>query len=88
VYSLGEQGALWLHYRFVRGANERHRWLLAFPMPALDWVRTRGRWIGRRERNQGTVRKYSDPGFEPLRSDPRFKVLEARLRPETSCPAF
>jgi TolB-like protein/Tfp pilus assembly protein PilF len=32
--------------------------------------------------------KISDPGFESLRSEPRFKILEARLRPNSSCPAF
>lgn len=32
--------------------------------------------------------KISDPGFEPLRSLPRFKVLEARLRLDQGCPAF
>ena len=32
--------------------------------------------------------KISDPGFENLRSDPRFKTLEARLKPKLSCPAF
>jgi tetratricopeptide (TPR) repeat protein len=30
----------------------------------------------------------SDPGFEALHSDPQFKVLEARLRPASGCPAF
>jgi TolB-like protein/DNA-binding winged helix-turn-helix (wHTH) protein/Flp pilus assembly protein TadD len=32
--------------------------------------------------------KISDPGFDSIRSDARFKALEARLRPEQSCPAF
>lgn len=32
--------------------------------------------------------KISDPGFERLRSDSRFNILEARLRPNPSCPAF
>ena len=30
--------------------------------------------------------KITDPGFESLRSEPRFKTLEARLKP--SCPAL
>src|SRR5262249_32760282 len=46
---------------------------------AMDWLE--------RAKSEDSP-KISDPGFEPLRSDPRFKVLEARLRPETSCPAF
>jgi eukaryotic-like serine/threonine-protein kinase len=32
--------------------------------------------------------KISNPAFESLRSEPRFKILEARLRPNSSCPAF
>jgi eukaryotic-like serine/threonine-protein kinase len=29
-----------------------------------------------------------DPAFDGLRSDPRFKLMEARLRPDESCPSF
>jgi tetratricopeptide (TPR) repeat protein len=32
--------------------------------------------------------KISDPGFDSLRSVPRFNVLESRLRPNPSCPAL
>ncbi|MFB3917715.1 MAG: protein kinase [Terriglobales bacterium] len=32
--------------------------------------------------------KITDPGFESMRSEPRFNVLEARLKPDPSCPAF
>lgn len=38
IYSLGEHGALWYHLRLVRARGERHGWVLAFPMPALDAV--------------------------------------------------
>ena len=34
----------------------------------------------------GDEPKISEPGFDTLRSDPRFKLLEARLKPEQSCP--
>ena len=30
----------------------------------------------------------SDSGFDILRSDPRFKLIEARLKPNNSCPNF
>jgi len=32
--------------------------------------------------------KITDPAFETLRSEPRFNVLEARLRPGQSCTTF
>ncbi|MGZ5193903.1 MAG: sensor domain-containing diguanylate cyclase [Ramlibacter sp.] len=70
VYSLGEQGALWLHYRMVRGANERHRWLLAFPMPALDWVTVyqqdaKGQWTGESAGDTLAVAAWPEPGRYP-----------------------
>ncbi len=30
----------------------------------------------------------SDPGFDFVRSNPRFKVIQARLKPNDSCPRF
>jgi two-component system, sensor histidine kinase LadS len=70
VYSLGEHGALWLHYRFVRGSNERHRWLLAFPMPALDWVTVyqqdaKGQWVGESAGDTLAVASWPEPGRYP-----------------------
>jgi TolB-like protein/DNA-binding winged helix-turn-helix (wHTH) protein/Flp pilus assembly protein TadD len=32
--------------------------------------------------------KITDSGFDILRSDPQFKTLEARLKPNPSCPPF
>jgi two-component system, sensor histidine kinase LadS len=70
VYSLGEQGALWLHYRLLRGANERHRWLMAFPMPALDSVTVyqqdaKGRWAGESAGDTLAVATWPEPGRYP-----------------------
>lgn len=36
--TLGEEGALWLHFRLLRGPNQHQGWLMAFPMPVLDRV--------------------------------------------------
>ena len=46
---------------------------------ALSWLERAGKDDG------GDV---SDSGFESLRTDPRFKVIEARLKPDGSCPSF
>jgi TolB-like protein/Tfp pilus assembly protein PilF len=40
------------------------------------------------EKAKGDYPGTSDDGFDSLRSDPRFKVLEARLKPEESCLGF
>jgi TolB-like protein/Tfp pilus assembly protein PilF len=32
--------------------------------------------------------KITDPGFDGLRSDPKFNKLEAHLKPDPTCPAF
>jgi two-component system, sensor histidine kinase LadS len=70
VYSLGEQGALWLHYRLARSANDRHRWLLSFPMPALDQVTlyqqdAKGQWTGESAGDTLAVATWPEPGRYP-----------------------
>jgi tetratricopeptide (TPR) repeat protein len=38
--------------------------------------------------NKRDVPEASDPGFDSLRSDPRFQATEARLKPNETCPPF
>lgn len=38
IHSLGTSANLWLHYRLVRGRNDRQDWLIEFPMPTIDRV--------------------------------------------------
>ena len=42
------------------------------------------RWLEKARANDGTP--VSDSAFDTLRSDPRFKALEAQLTPNQSCP--
>ena len=70
IYSLGEKGNLWLHYRLARGKNERNGWLLAFPMPALDAVTVyqqdgRGQWMGQTAGDTMAVTAWPEPGRYP-----------------------
>ena len=70
IYSLGEQGVLWLHYRLLRGPGEHHRWLLAFPMPALDSVTAyqqdaKGHWVGQSAGDMTAVSTWPEPGRYP-----------------------
>lgn len=46
---------------------------------ALDWVK---------KTKAEDDADLSDPGFDSLRSDPQFKLLEARFKSSPSCPAF
>jgi two-component system, sensor histidine kinase LadS len=70
IYSLGEQGVLWLRYRLVRGPYEHHRWLMAFPMPALDSVTVYqqdawGLWHDQTAGDITPVSTWPEPGRYP-----------------------
>jgi diguanylate cyclase (GGDEF)-like protein len=70
IHSLGEQGALWLHYRVVRGRDQRHGWLMVFPMPMLDSVTVyqqdaRGQWSGQSAGDTLAVSAWAEPGRYP-----------------------
>nr|UXE44500.1 serine/threonine-protein kinase PknD [uncultured bacterium] len=43
-------------------------------------------WLDRARKEDSP--NASDSDFDSLRADPRFKVIEARLKPDTSCPSF
>jgi diguanylate cyclase (GGDEF)-like protein len=62
-YQLGGDTALWLHLRMQRAPDQRHDWLLEFPMPVLDLV-TVYQWDGdgwRAEHAGDTLPVYSWP---------------------------
>jgi two-component system, sensor histidine kinase LadS len=70
MHSLGDQGALWLHYRVLRGRDQRHGWLLAFPMPILDQVTVyqqdaKGQWFGHSAGDTLAVAAWPEPGRYP-----------------------
>jgi len=70
IYALGDRGVLWLHYRLLRGPHEHHRWLMAFPMPALDSVTVyqqdaKGQWLGQSAGDMTAVSTWPEPGRYP-----------------------
>jgi diguanylate cyclase (GGDEF)-like protein len=87
IYSLGEQGALWMHFRLLRGRSERNGWLLTFPMPALDTVTVyqqdaKGQWIRETAGDTMAVASWPEPGRYPhFRLDlPHGQVRDVYVR--------
>jgi diguanylate cyclase (GGDEF)-like protein len=70
IYSLGESGALWMHYRLLRERGARHSWLLEFPMPVLDAVTVYqqdagGAWRSQSAGDTLAVSTWPEPGRHP-----------------------
>jgi diguanylate cyclase (GGDEF)-like protein len=70
VYSLGEEGALWIHYRLLREPTARDGWLMTFPMPTLDRVTLyqqapNGEWRSQTAGDTMAVTAWPEPGRYP-----------------------
>jgi diguanylate cyclase (GGDEF)-like protein len=70
IWSLGEDGHLWLHWRLVRGRNVENGWILTFPMPALDSVTVyqqndRGQWSAQAAGDTIAVASWNEAGRYP-----------------------
>jgi diguanylate cyclase (GGDEF)-like protein len=69
IYALGDRSALWLHYRLVRGREERQRWLIEFPMPLLDRVTVYQhedrQWRAETAGDTLAVTQWPEPGRHP-----------------------
>ncbi|HEY8048201.1 MAG TPA: 7TM diverse intracellular signaling domain-containing protein [Ramlibacter sp.] len=70
IWSLGEQGNLWLRWKLVRGRNAERGWIMAFPMPTLDSVtlyqqNERGQWVGQSAGDTLAVASWNEPGRYP-----------------------
>jgi diguanylate cyclase (GGDEF)-like protein len=94
IHSLGEHGALWLHFRVVRAPDQRHGWLLVFPMPVLDSVTVyqqdaRGHWSGQSAGDTLAVATWAEPGRYPhFRIDlPRGQARDIYVRIRHLTPA-
>ena len=94
THSLGENGALWIHYRVVRAPAERHGWLLALPMPVLDEATVyqqdaKGAWQGLSAGDTLAVTAWPEPGRYPhFRLDlPRGQVRDVYVRIRHLTPA-
>jgi diguanylate cyclase (GGDEF)-like protein len=94
IYSLGKDGALWLHYRLVRGRNDRNGWLMALPMPVLDFATVyqrdaRGQWLSQTAGDMIAVAAWPEPGRYPhFRLDlPSGEVRDVYVRIKHLTPA-
>jgi diguanylate cyclase (GGDEF)-like protein len=70
IWSLGEKGQLWMHWRLMRARTAENGWMLVFPMPVLDAVTVyqqndRGQWVGQTAGDTMAVASWPEPGRYP-----------------------
>jgi two-component system, sensor histidine kinase LadS len=70
IWSLGEDGHLWMRWRLTRPRSVENGWLLLFPMPALDNVTVyqqneRGQWTAQAAGDTLAVSSWNEPGRYP-----------------------
>jgi len=78
IYSMGERGALWLHFRVELDRVQRPGWLLELPMPVLDLATVylqdaRGVWHGQSAGDTLSVDSWPEAG--------RYAVFRVDLTP-------
>ena len=70
IWSLGEDGQLWLRWKLTRARNVENGWILVFPMPTLDAVtlyqqNDRGQWVAQTAGDTMAVATWNEPGRYP-----------------------
>jgi len=70
IWSLGEEGQLWLRWKLTRTRAADGGWILVFPMPALDSVTVfqqneRGEWLALAAGDTMAVASWNEPGRYP-----------------------
>lgn len=71
IYSPGEAGALWLHFRVEQDRTQKQAWLIEFPIPVLDlatvWQQdTRGQWQAQTAGDTLAVDRWPEAGRYPF----------------------
>jgi diguanylate cyclase (GGDEF)-like protein len=71
IYTPGDNGALWLHYRVMVEPGSPNVWLLAFPIPVLDRVtlyqrEASGQWQAQSAGDTLAVDSWPEPGRYPF----------------------
>lgn len=67
VYRLGDQGALWQHYRFTKQVDSREDWILEFAQPLIDRITVYqstvvGSWSSQVAGDTVAVSRWTEPG--------------------------
>ena len=70
IWSLGDDGQLWLRWKFTRPRTVANGWIMVFPMPTLDSVTVyqqneTGQWVAQTAGDTLAVASWNEPGRYP-----------------------